>query len=62
MKFFVLYKTSQFMIFRPEVLHRTSVFSETVGVSNSIEVFGFKSRGEGGVLTWRGDGAEGDPC
>jgi hypothetical protein len=30
---------------------RTSVFSETVEVGNSIEVFGFKSRGEEGVLT-----------
>jgi hypothetical protein len=37
------------------------VFSETVGAGNSIEVFGFKSKGEGGVLTWRGDGAESDP-
>jgi hypothetical protein len=37
------------------------VFSETVGAGNSIEVFGFKSRGEGGVLTWRGDGAKSDP-
>jgi hypothetical protein len=37
------------------------VFSEIVGAGNSIEVFGFKNRGEGGVLTWRGDGAESDP-
>jgi hypothetical protein len=27
-----------------------------------IDVFGFKSRREEGVLTWRGEGAEGDPC
>jgi hypothetical protein len=39
----------------------TSVFLETVGAGNSIKVFGFKSRGEEGVLTWRGDGVEGDP-
>jgi hypothetical protein len=40
----------------------TSVFSEIVGANNYIEVFGFKSKGEEGVLIWRGDGAEGDPC
>ena len=41
---------------------RTSVFSETVGAGNSIEVFEFKRREEEGVLTQRGDGVEGDPC
>jgi hypothetical protein len=39
----------------------TLAFAGTMGAESSMEGLGFKDRGEGELLTWRGDGAEDDP-